>query len=148
MKQENELTISTTQQFNVSVEQTYDAWTNPEKLKQWWKPMDNTLKEVSNDLKEGGEVRYIFDKNNLQIWGNYIRVIPNQLLEYTWNWELGDDPIKNSTYKLVVEFKPEDGGSSIHVTQDAFKDEEGMLPHKEGWKNGLTDLNTFLSNKE
>ncbi len=145
MKQDNELKITLEQKFNVPVERVYEAWTNPDQLKQWWKPMNNTIKEIINDLKEGGHVSYIFEGNKLRISGEYVRVKENELLEYTWNWELPDDPVKNSSYKLTIQFVGEGNGSSIHVMQDAFVNDEGMLPHYEGWKKGLIDLSNYLN---
>ncbi len=145
MNSQNKLKIELQQHFDVPVEKLYEAWTNPEHLKQWWKPIENKLQEVTNELREGGKVEYIFEENKLHISGNYIKVKENELLQYTWNWELPDDAIRNSPYKLTIQFRKEDNGSSIHVTQDAFTNEEGMLPHQQGWKKGLNDLSEYLS---
>ncbi len=144
MKHE-ELKVEIRQEFEVPVEKVYEAWTNPDQLKKWWKPMDKKLTGVTNELKEGGKIDYLFDENDLHITGNYIQIKANELLEYTWNWELPDDPVKNSSYKLTIQFANEGSKSSIHVTQDAFKDEEGMLPHEQGWKKGLSDLSHYLN---
>lgn len=139
-----ELMVQAAKSFPVTAEQLYTAWTNPDQLKQWWKPMGNSLKEVINDLKQGGAVRYIFNDNKLIISGQYLEVKENEKLIYTWNWELPSDAVRNADYKLTINFVSKDDGSEINVLQENFENEESMLPHQEGWEKGLNDLANFL----
>ncbi len=44
--------------------EVYDAWINPEKLKQWWKPAGNKLVNVENEVREGGNINYEFAGDN------------------------------------------------------------------------------------
>lgn len=131
--------------FSVTAEQLYNAWTQPEQLKQWWKPMGNSLKDVINDIREGGTVQYIFDNNKLVISGEYLEVQGKEKLVYTWKWELPNDAVRNAEYKLTVNFTSKDNGSEINVFQENFQDEEAMVPHQEGWEKGLAELEHFLS---
>lgn len=141
----NKLKIEAGKSFPVSVDQLYNAWTNGEQLKQWWKPMGATLKEVTNDIKEGGTVRYVFGSDKLIISGKYLEVKEKGKLVYTWNWELPNDAVRNAEYKLTVSFGAKDNGSEINVLQENFQDEESMLPHREGWQQGLSELEQFLN---
>ena len=147
MQTNNDFKVNASQEFAVPVDQLYAAWTSPELLKKWWKPMNNTLTEVTNELKEGGTVKYVFKENNLTITGKYSEVKENERLAYTWDWEFAQDVVKNASYKLTVEFKSNGNGSAIAVTQENFKNEEGTVPHQEGWNKGLEDLKQFLDNK-
>jgi uncharacterized protein YndB with AHSA1/START domain len=135
--------VDITKQLQVPLEKLYSAWTQPEDLKQWWKPMHKQLKEVTNDLHEGGQVKYIFD-DSLEIEGTYSEVKEKQRLVYSWNWHLPKDDVKDSCYQLTVEFSGTDEASVIHVIQENFESEEGTLPHKEGWEKGLNDLEAYL----
>lgn len=140
----NALTAS--KEFNVSVGTLYKAWTDPEQLKQWWKPMNMTLSEVVNDIKEEGQISYKFEGVSgagLSINGTYQQVQPGQKLVYTWNWELPDDKL-NSQFKLEVTFKSSDSGSSIEITQQQEADQESVKPKEGGWDNELNNLATFL----
>lgn len=139
------LIVQTAKNFPVAADQLYKAWTDPEQLKQWWKPMGNTLKEVINDLKQGGTVQYIFEGDKLVISGEYLEVKENEKLVYTWKWELPSDTVRNADYKLTIHFVNKDNGSEIDVLQENFETEESMLPHREGWEKGLNDLEKFLS---
>lgn len=147
MEINKELKVNAQKSFFVNVDELYNAWTDPEKLKQWWKPMGNSLKKVTNDLKKGGTVRYEFNDNKLIISGEYLDVKEKEKLVYTWNWELPEDAIRNASYKLSVNFTTKDNGSEIHVLQENFENEEAMLPHQEGWEKGLSELEQFLNQK-
>lgn len=138
------LKVEASKSFPVSAEQLFGAWTDPAQLKQWWKPMGNSLKEVTNDLKKGGTVRYTFENEQLIISGEYLEVDGKQKLIYTWNWDLPKDAIKNAEYKLTVEFNSKGSGSEIQVLQENFETEESMVPHREGWEKGLSELEQFL----
>lgn len=137
--------------FNVEIQKqmpakaadVFAAWTQPEQLKKWWKPMNEALTEVTNDVKQGGAVTYVFD-TGITISGEYKEVEENKKLVYGWNWKFPKDAIKNSQYTLTVTFTDEGEGSTLHVLQQTFKDEESTLPHKQGWEKGLNDLAAYL----
>jgi len=139
-----DFTVDISKQFNVGVENLYEAWTEPEQLKSWWKPMNKNLIDVVNDVKEGGLVKYAFDDNTLIIEGRYTEVKKLEKLVYTWNWQLPNDEIKDSSYQLTVAFSGNDRASAIHILQENFINEEGTLPHREGWIKGLNDLEKYL----
>lgn len=148
MEKSNQLKIDVREDFNVPVDMLYKAWTEPDQLKAWWKPMNNHLSNVTNELKDGGSIDYQFEGNKLHITGKYSEVKENDTLVYSWNWEMPLDQVRNADYQLTVKFESKDGGSSISVIQDAFEDEEAMTPHEDGWKKGLAELKEYLSGKK
>ena len=143
----NSSNLNVSKQFNCSKEALYSAWTEPEQLKKWWKPMGNTLTEVVNDIKNGGEVKYVFADNRLTINGNYEKVQGHDLLEYTWNWHMATEPIPDAPYKLSVRFEGDENNSAISVTQTGFKDNESVKPQQQGWEQGLQQLQDYLSKR-
>ncbi|GEO11304.1 SRPBCC family protein [Segetibacter aerophilus] len=144
METNNSQKIEVSKQFSVPVEKLYQAWNDPQQLKQWWKPMGKDLKDVTNDLKEGGEVRYTFEDESLVIAGKYEEVKPNERLAYTWDWQFPNDAAKNAAYKLTIEFASKGSGSEIRVTQEDAQSEENLHPNENGWEKGLSDLESFL----
>ena len=52
----NELKL--TRVFNAPVQTVWDAWTDPEKLAQWWGPRGFTITTHSKDLRPGGSWIY------------------------------------------------------------------------------------------
>lgn len=141
-------TLSISKEFPVSPERLYQAWTNPEDLKQWWHPMGNKLVSVENDLRQGGNVRYTFNtgssSEDIEITGTYDQVQPNKALDYSWIWQLPHQPIGNGDYKLHIRFEPAGEGSRIDVQQENFGSEEAVQPHREGWERSLDDLKSYL----
>lgn len=145
METQNQQELKASKEFSVSVEQLFQAWNDPEQLTQWWQPMGYSLNDVTNELKEGGSVRYSFNNNSLIISGKYEEVKANEKLRYTWNWEFPDNAIKNASYLLNIEFRPKEKGSEIHVTQENLQSDETIHPNSEGWDKGLSELEKFLS---
>jgi uncharacterized protein YndB with AHSA1/START domain len=141
--------VSLEKEFPVPAEQLYAAWTSPEELKQWWHPMGNHLKEVTNELNEGGTVRYVFEANGqedaVEISGKYETVEPNRKLVYSWNWHLPHQPVGNGEYKLHIGFVPSGEGSKLTVLQENFGTADAVQPHQEGWEQALSDLEAYLS---
>lgn len=144
MQKQEGLKVEAGKSFPVSAQELYNAWTNPDTLKQWWKPMGNSLQEVINDIRQGGTVKYIFENNALIISGEYLEVKENEKLVYTWNWNLPNDPVRNADYLLTVEFKNNGDSSELKVVQENFENEEALHPHTEGWQKGLSELEMFL----
>ena len=139
--------VTVSKDFDVAADILYSAWTEPEQLKQWWKPMGNQLFEVSNELKADGEIEYRFKSEGseeLVIRGRYLEVLPNEKLVYTWKWHVPDGTLNDSEYKLTVNFQSNDQGSSIQVSQEDNKPHESLKPHQHGWDEALNHLSEFL----
>ncbi|NIJ54719.1 SRPBCC family protein [Dyadobacter arcticus] len=131
-------------QFDVDVETLFKAWTEAEQLKQWWHPMGESLTDVKNDLKEGGEVAYFVGEAGLEITGTYSEVSLNEKLVYSWVWNMSDEGSENG-YSLNVSFSAEGDGSKLRVIQDGFSKPEMLKTHQDGWDKGLDDLESYLS---
>lgn len=144
MSNENSPWVQVSRNFPASKDGLYRAWTEPEQLKQWWKPMNKQLVSVENDIREGGKVIYVFE-DNLKIKGEYKEVQAGGKLVYSWNWEMPEDSMHKGEYLLTVEFKSEGPGSTLNVTQENFRDEHAIKPHEEGWNQALDNLGQFLN---
>ncbi len=149
MNNTTQQTIEATRQFNKNVQELYDAWTNEDKLKQWWHPANNKLVLVENEIKEGGNIRYEFATKNGEksfvIIGQYKEVQPAAKLVYTWNWKIpgsGDTP--ENHFELTVAFSDDANGSRIHITQKDLDAREAIHPHQKGWEEELERLAQFL----
>ncbi len=142
--------VNTGMDFSVSPDSLYQAWTDPEQLKQWWKPMGSQLTDVVNELNKGGKIEYKFqadERENLIITGEYLEVVPNEKLVYTWNWQMNDEALDDSEYKLTVIFKSAENGSRLEIAQENNKDQEPLIPHKHGWEEALDHLAQHLDSQ-
>lgn len=142
---ENKYDIEFSQEFSVSVETLFDAWTAPDKLKQWWHPMEDSLSEIRNELKDGGEIVYEFEKKEFRVTGKYQQVKPNEKLVYNWDWDFSND-LPEEKYILTIGFETSDSGSILHVKQEGLPGEDAALPHQDAWKTELANLKSYLEN--
>ncbi len=141
--------IDAEKKFGADVNELYDAWINPDKLKQWWHPAGNRLVHVENEVREGGAILYEFENSNgektITINGQYKEVKPAQRLVYSWDWKIaGSDHLSHSPYELTIEFSGEESGSRIRVTQTSEDANEAVHPRRQGWEDELESLNQFL----
>lgn len=137
---------SVTKEFSVPVQALYEAWTDPEMLKQWWTPMGRKLIDLTNELREGGKIEYKFegqDADNFNITGEYSEVKPEEKLVYSWNWHLPQGT--ESNYRLTLHFKSTDKGSQLEVLQEDLNDRETVRPKHEGWEKELEHLEQLLA---
>ncbi|WP_207532077.1 SRPBCC family protein [Desertivirga arenae] len=145
----NELSLEVTREFKVPAEQVYNAWTEFEALKQWWKPLNSELTDLQNDLKSEGVVQYTFTRtdNNetYTVGGEYSEVVPGKKLVYSWKWELPEETSTENDYQLDVEFNDQGSGSVLRVKQQGFESEEASKPHYEGWESALDALESYLN---
>jgi uncharacterized protein YndB with AHSA1/START domain len=144
----NDIAIGLSHDFSVPVEILYRAWTELEHLQAWWHPMGSRLARLVNELKAGGNVVYEFEteegKPAFVVRGTYGQVQPGKLLEYTWNWEVPNEPIHEGNFVLHIGFEQKGTGSRLSVLQDQFHDEESVQPHREGWERALKELERYL----
>lgn len=142
------LKIELEHDFAVPVARLYQAWITTEDLKQWWKPSENKLVKVDQQVQEGGDIRYGFEGQNGQtsliITGKYSEVKPDEKLVYSWNWDVSADGVSKSDHQLNISFLANGDQSKIKVEQDNFENEESVTPHKEGWVKALDALDNFL----
>lgn len=59
MSQAKEVTFERT--YDAPVEAVWQAWTDPEKLKQWWGPNDVSIPECTVDLRVDGEFYIVME---------------------------------------------------------------------------------------
>lgn len=111
--------------------------------------MGNQLTHVTNELAEGGTVRYQFRNGEtddvIEITGQYETVKPAEHLVYSWIWHLPHLPVGNGDYKLNIVFTAAGSGSRLEVRQENFGSEEAVQPHREGWEKALNDLEAHLT---
>ncbi len=142
------LKIELEHDFAVPAERLYQAWITTDDLKQWWKPSENKLVKVAQQVQEGGDIRYEFEGQNGQtsfiITGKYSEVTPNEKLVYSWNWDVSAEGVSKSDHQLKISFLADGEKSRIKVEQDNFENEESITPHKEGWVKALDALDNFL----
>src|ERR1700744_3390349 len=89
--------LSVTRTFNAPRALVWQAWTDPEKLSQWFKPEATfRLVSVKVDLRPGGKFRLQMQNSEGEFFtaaGAYLEIKMPERLVFTWAWEKdGSEP--------------------------------------------------------
>lgn len=127
-------------------ERVYAAWTNPELLKQWFGPKEFTCPVAELDVRVGG-VYTIDVKPSPEreartghtlstATGEYTKVVPNELLQFTWDpsWNPGELSL------VTVTFADARGGTQVTIRHERFMSEQSRDGHQNGWAGSLEKL--------
>jgi uncharacterized protein YndB with AHSA1/START domain len=133
----------------------YEAWTNPEILKQWFGPAKMRCPEASLDVRVGGAYRIdvVPDtpapsatpgtecaERRSTAFGTYTRIVPNELLQFTWapDWNPGEQTL------VTVSLRDVPNGTEITILHENFTSEASRDGHNTGWAGCLDKLETRL----
>ena len=133
----------------------YEAWTNPEILKQWFGPDNMYCPEAMLDVRVGGEYRIAVlptaeaaaseatsdsERRHAAAVGSFTKIAPNELLQFTWspNWNLGEQSL------VTVTFKDVEGGTELTLIHENFNSEESRDGHNKGWAGSFDKLARIL----
>ena len=130
------VTIETT--VKAPIDKVWSAWTTPEDIKQWNAASDDWhTTQSSVDLREGGAFSSRMEAKDgsfgFDFAGIYTKVVPNELLEFTF----GDRAAK-------VEFLNGENGVLVRETFDA-ETEHPIEMQRQGWQ---AILNNFAKHVE
>ena len=129
--------------INASPAKVFDAWTDPQKLKQWFLPPEAVLAE--SDPRIGGRYRIVVRSpggEEHDVSGTYREVIADEKLVFTWAWR--STPERESL--VTVALKPDGNGTLLTLTHEQFFDEAARDRHQAGWNPILDNLEKLLPN--
>lgn len=123
----------------------WQVWTEPDLLRRWHLADEGyrcTTAEV--DLTELGPFRLVVEPptgdGSFEVIGNYVEIVPEQRLVYTW--AAMADP---RYWTLVtVELSDDGPGSRLALAHGIFRDEHDRIAHEQGWYGCLSQLAKLL----
>jgi uncharacterized protein YndB with AHSA1/START domain len=123
-------------------EAVFEAWTDPETLKQWFGPGEFTIPQATLDVRPGGTYEIVMQPpgagNPMPLVGSFRAVEPPSRLEFTWSWSRVWPEAPESL--VVVEFEEAEGGTKVAITHGDFDSEEMASPHAMGGEGGVEKL--------
>jgi uncharacterized protein YndB with AHSA1/START domain len=145
--------------YDASIEKVWDAWTDAEKLKQWWGPDNVTIPECEVDLRVGGKFNIVMEAGEgmghykgtkWPMHAKFTVVDPHARLAFdahAWTEGARDDTAIEDTTDIV--FTEEDGKTKVHVIAAIHKTGPKAKMAVEGMQYGFTQqlekLSVFLS---
>jgi uncharacterized protein YndB with AHSA1/START domain len=130
-----DIVLITRRTISASPSRLFDAWTQPEQLRDWWGPQPVTCSSAQVDLRVGGRyeiTNLLPDGATLVITGEFERVDPPHLLVYSWH--AGDD----QGSRVTVRFEPRGEATEVIVIHERIPNANIRQSHEAGW-NGCLD---------
>lgn len=146
--------LEITRVIRASRQRVFDAWTRPEYVRQWFSPGGTrTVQDAAMDLRVGGSYRLQMQgedegcdgsneaKRNTLVTGTYRKVVPHELLVFTWNLSWDD----SGETLVTVAFRDVEGGTEVRLTHERFATESLRDQHEAGWTSVLASLDRYAS---
>jgi uncharacterized protein YndB with AHSA1/START domain len=134
--------VSVTRVIQAPCGLVYRAWTEPKQLAQWFSPEEVECRSLSADVRVGGSYRvHMVSQNGDHIAvGTYKQIVPNERLQFTWQWEHYAMP------DSVVTVDFEDLGKTTRLTlvHEGFPDQEDSDQHNHGWNSLVAKFATLI----
>ena len=138
--------LTLTRRLRARPEKVYAAWTEPEKLAQWFGPSQVKAGSVKAeiDLRAGGRYRISFDSASgeyNQVDGIYREVVPNERVVFSWAWH--STPERES--QVTVSLKPDGDGTLLTLHHEQLFDQAARDGHERGWIGSLEKLANYVA---
>lgn len=94
------------------------------------------------DFRVGGKYLIQFRNKTLENFGEFLEIIPNQKIVFSWCQEFGSDQKPDT--QVSIELFEEDAKTRLILTHSGFKDKSLCDQHEMGWTAGLTDMSAEI----
>jgi uncharacterized protein YndB with AHSA1/START domain len=125
-------------------EVVYEAWIDPQGIREWMCPGDVTSAEAVFDVRVGGSYRIVMkgkERDHVHT-GVYQLVEPNAKLVFTWTEE-GNDV----TSLVTVEFLAYGNESELVLTHERFTKPDVAKRYENGWGTIAQKLSAYLAQR-
>jgi uncharacterized protein YndB with AHSA1/START domain len=154
--------VAVTRVFDASVERVWQAWSDPDLVRQWWGPTGFTCPAANMEFQEGGTSLVCmrapagYGGQNLYNTWTYTRIVPMKEFEYVLRFanEHGEalDPatiglppgIPNEVRNLNVFRDLGDGRTELSITEYSYATEEAAQLSKLGLEQCLDKMAAVL----
>jgi uncharacterized protein YndB with AHSA1/START domain len=131
--------------FAASVDRVFQAFTDPELLRQWWGPRDFTIEEIAFPAVEGESYHVQLrapDGSRYAHSGRFLEVKPPVRLRYSWQWTEG--PLQRGETLVELQFRAEEAGTRVELRHSRFADTASRDAHR-GWPDSFDRLAVWLA---
>lgn len=142
-----ERVLAITRIFDAPRTLVFKAWTEPERLVQWWGPQGFTLASCSVDLHPGGAYRLCMrPSEGTDLWaqGAYREVVEPERLVFTWAWEDAEGKPRHQTL-VTITFEEHGGKTKMTFHQALFESVDERDGHEGGWNESFDMLAEYLA---
>lgn len=143
---QSDLRLVVTRVINAPCALVYQAWTDPVMMAHWFGPQNIACRHVAADLVIGGAFRIHMasEKGDHIAFGQYRQIVPNQRLQFTWQWEHYAMPLS----VVTVEFADLGQTTRLTLTHENLPDAEDVAEHTHGWTSLLEKFAGWMEQKK
>jgi uncharacterized protein YndB with AHSA1/START domain len=135
--------------FAATIERVYQAWTDPAQMARWYAPNERWKScEVVADPTPGGRYDLTWrhlDGDTLRVGGQYLEIVPNVRLSFTWAMVGGEQP--GEDMRVTVDLRAVPEGTELTLTHDRQPNLQSVEGTSVGWTGCLDMLESFLNGK-
>jgi uncharacterized protein YndB with AHSA1/START domain len=145
MTEESAQVVRIERTFEAPAEDVFDAWTNPEVIRRWFRP-GRGWGEASAvvDLRVGGKVSVVMrapDGSEVGAGGEYTLIERPHRLAFTWTFD--DDP--SNQQMIELEFSEQDGATTVVFVNSNISGEDRRDSQYEGWQACIDNMERVLA---
>jgi uncharacterized protein YndB with AHSA1/START domain len=133
--------------FNAPAEEVFDAWTDVEVIKRWFRPASGWQEPSAEvDLRVGGKVRVVMrdpDGQPVEAGGEYTLIERPNRLAFTWTFD--DDP--SNQQMIELQFTERDGVTTVLFVNSDISEQSRRDAQYEGWNTCFDELQLVLASK-
>ena len=130
-------------------DEVFDAWTQPDVMREWLAPGDNEVIEVTTEVRKGGRfrLRSVAPDGTLHtIDGTYRELEPGRRIVMTWSYSGPVELLCNMETLLEVDFAPTyRGETAMTVSQTRITTPEAAKAYGDGWPTCFAKLDRSLA---
>ncbi|ANB71995.1 SRPBCC family protein [Paraburkholderia phytofirmans] len=122
----------------------FRAWTEAAQFMKWMHPNGAEVLRAEVDARVDGRFTMGYrkpDGRELEVYGQYLEVVPDAKLVFTWAWR--SQPEQESLVTVLL--RPDGNGTLLTLTHEQFIDEETRDLHQSGWSHGLDSLERYFA---
>ena len=139
--------------INAPREKVYQAWTDPELLKQWFAPKPWTTPVAQLDVRVGGANLIVMrgpDGNEFPNRGVYLEVVEHERLVFTDAYTRAWEPAEKPFMTVVLTFEDAGAGKTKYTARAlhwsvADREAHEKMGFHEGWGKCAEQLDTLVS---
>lgn len=143
-----------TRLINASPDRVYQAWIDPEMIKEWFCPRPWRVTHAETDVRPGGATYLIMKGPEGQEFPNrgvYLEVIPGKKLVFTDAYTSAWQPSGKAFMTVILNFDNEDGKTRytarVRHWNDADCQSHLQMGFHEGWGKATDQLELLLAGK-
>lgn len=103
--------------------------------------------EATIEAEAGGAFRVLVAGEYPAV-GEFVEVVPNEKVVFTWGWETEDIPITPGSTAVEISLHPEGDKTLVRLTHRDLPDENAVEEHTHGWDHYLGRLATAAAGED